>query len=185
MAIRGGASTVQFREKHAPVRHALHEAALTVDQCRAAGVPLIVDDNLDVALAVQADGVHLGKEDLPVRVARRVLGDDAIIGATATTVEEARRAESDGATYIGFGPVYHTASKANPASVKGLAGLAAVCESVDIPVVAIAGITVDRVADVMTAGAHGIAVMTAVTLSRDPVAATAELAAAVRRSLGS
>lgn len=182
MAIRGGASTIQFREKHAPIRHALREARLTTDQCRAGGVPLIVDDRLDLALAVGADGVHLGKEDLPISVARRVLGDGAIIGATATTVEDARRAEGDGASYVGFGPVYPTASKANPASVKGLSGLAAVCAAVGLPVIAIAGITAERVPRVMEAGAHGIAVMTAVTLAPDPIAATAALAAAIQNS---
>lgn len=183
MAIRGGASTIQFREKHAPIRHALREAELTAAYCRAGGVPLVVDDRLDLALAIGADGVHLGKEDFPISVARRTLGDGAIIGATATTVEDARRAEGDGASYVGFGPVYATTSKANPASVKGLSGLAAVCAAVRLPVIAIAGITAERVPSVMEAGAHGVAVMTAVTLAADPVAATAALAAAVRMSI--
>ena len=183
MAIRGGADVVQFREKHAGIRHVLHEAVRVAAECRAGDVPLIVDDRLDVAMAVGADGLHLGNDDMPVGIARRILGDSAVIGGTATTLEAARRAESEGASYIGFGPVYPTRSKANPASVKGLSGLARVCSSVRIPVIAIAGITAERVADVMRAGAHGVAVMTAVTLAPDPVAATAELAAEIRASI--
>lgn len=183
LAIQGGADVIQFREKHASLRHALHEARLTAERCRAAGVPLILNDRLDIALAVGADGVHLGQEDLPVADGRRILGREAIVGASATTVQQARRAEQSGASYIGFGPVFSTGSKANPASVKGLAGLKAVCAAVSLPVIAIAGITAERIASVMGSGAHGVAVMTAVSLAGDPAAATAELAAAIREFL--
>ena len=144
---------------------------------------MVVNDRVDVALAIEADGVHLGQDDLPVHLARRILGDDAIVGGTATTLEQARRAEAEGATYVGFGPVYPTQSKANPASVKGLAGLEAVCSAISIPVIAIAGITADRIAEVIAAGAYGVAVMTAVSLAPDPLAATTELAEALKRSV--
>ncbi len=182
-AIRGGADVIQFREKHGAIRHVLHEARLTVQRCRRNGIPAIINDRVDIALAAGADGVHLGQDDMCVEDARRILGDDAIVGATATTLEQARRAELEGASYIGFGPVFPTTSKANPASVKGLSALAVVCAAVRIPVVAIAGITADRVADVMSTGAHGIAVMTAVSLAPDPVQATQELAAAISEGL--
>lgn len=172
-AIAGGAETIQFRAKDGSTRDRYVEALRTADVCRGAGVPLLVDDWLDLALAVDASGVHLGQLDLPVEAARRVLGPDAVIGATATSVAQARTAEDAGASYLGFGPVFPTASKRNPASVKGLNGLAAVCAAVSIPVIAIAGITPERVRPVIEAGAHGVAVMTAVSTASDPRAAAA------------
>ncbi len=173
LAIEGGADTIQFRQKAGGIRHVLHEARLTAAACAEAGCPLLIDDHLDVALALGAAGVHLGQTDFPIEEARRLLGPNAIIGGTATTVEAARRAEAEGADYVGFGPVFPTRSKANPASVKGLAGLEAACRAVSIPVIAIAGITPERVRPALQAGAHGIAVMTAITTADDPAAATA------------
>ncbi len=171
LAGAGGADAVQFRQKTGTMRDRYAEALRTAQACRSAGIPLIVDDHLDLALAVGAAGVHLGQLDLPVEAARRVLGDGAVLGATVTTVAQAREAEAAGASYLGFGPVFPTRSKRNPASVKGLAGLADVCAAVTIPVIAIAGITPERVAPVIEAGAHGVAVMTAVTTAADPQAA--------------
>ena len=173
LAVRGGADTIQFRHKVASVRARLHEAERTAEACRTAGVPLLVNDDLALALAVGAAGVHLGQLDLPVAVARRILGPDALIGATVTDAAQARDAEAAGASYLGFGPVFPTQSKRNPASVKGLAGLADACAAVSIPVIAIAGITPERVSAVLDAGAHGVAVMTAITTAADPEAATA------------
>src|SRR5690606_18464354 len=113
--------------------------------------------------------------DFPVAEARRILPTEYIIGATAANVSEAERAWRDGATYIGFGPVYFTMSKANPSAVTGVDGLARVCAAIPIPVIAIAGITAERVDEVMDAGAHGIAVMSAVTNAEDPAEATREI----------
>lgn len=182
LAIRGGAEIIQFREKRAGIRHVVREAAKAADECHARSIPLIIDDRLDVALAVGAAGVHLGQKDLPVALARKILGDDAIIGATADTIGQARIAESDGASYIGFGPVFRTASKESPESVRGVDALADVCAALRIPVIAIAGITAEKVRSVIEAGAHGVAVMTAVTLAEDPESATRELAEAVREA---
>ena len=109
----------------------------TASECQASDVPLIIDDDITLLLATEAAGVHLGSTDLPVAVARSILGSRYLIGGTATTVEQALKAESDGADYIGFGPVYRTHSKSNPASVKGIAGLKIVCNDVSIPVIAI------------------------------------------------
>lgn len=175
LAVDGGADTIQFRDKGSSIRHALRQAEATAAVCRERQVPLLINDRLDLTLAVKAAGVHLGQSDFPVDVARAVLGRTRIIGATATTADQARRAETDGADYIGFGPVYPTGSKANPASVKGLKGLHEVCGAVGIPVIAIAGITADRIEAVLEAGAHGVAVMTAVSKAADPVAATRQL----------
>ena len=184
LAIRGGADVLQFRQKFGGVRHRLQEAHRAAEVCRSHGKPLIVNDSLDIALAVGAAGVHLGQTDLPIAEARRILPEGTIIGATAASVSEARRAWREGASYIGFGPVYPTASKANPAAVQGLERLAAVCEAVPIPVVAIAGITAERIPAVMETGAYGVAVMTAITNAEDPEAATRAVREALEEVLG-
>jgi thiamine-phosphate pyrophosphorylase len=183
MAIAGGADTIQFRQKHGPVSHRLYEADRVAEVCRRRGVPLIVNDSIDIALAVESDGVHVGQLDFPADRARKIIGASHFLGVTATTLDEALRAADYGADYVGFGPVFDTSSKDNLASVKGLEGLAAVCEAVGIPVIAIAGITASRVADVMRAGAYGVAVMSAVSLSQDPEIATAAFANAITESL--
>lgn len=183
-AAAGGADTVQFRQKAGTVRDWLAGLRPTVATCRAAGVPCLVNDRLDLALAAGADGVHLGALDLPVSDARSVAdeaGRPLLVGATATTAAAARAAEAAGADYVGFGPVFPTASKKNPARVKGLAGLAEACAAVRIPVVAIAGITPERVGPCLDAGAWGVAVMTAVTTAPDVAAAAAAFREAVER----
>ena len=183
LAAAGGADTVQFRHKTGSARDRLANLRPTVAACRAAGVPCLVDDHLDLALVAGADGVHLGALDLPVADARAVLDrwGGGLVGATATTAESARAAEADGADYVGFGPVFPTRSKANPASVKGLAGLERACAAVGVPVVAIAGVTPDRVGPCLDAGAWGVAVMTAVTTAPDVEAATAQFREAIER----
>jgi thiamine-phosphate pyrophosphorylase len=183
-AIAGGADTIQFRQKAGPLRNKLAELHTTVAVCRQQGVTVLVDDHVDLCMATGASGVHLGQDDLPIPLARRILGADAVIGATASTVEEARAAEAARATYIGFGPVFPTSSKANPRPVRGLPGLAAASGAVSIPVIAIAGVTAAKVRDAIEAGAHGIAVMTAVTTAPDVERATALLRAALDEALG-
>lgn len=169
----GGADTIQFRQKEGTLLAKFHAAQATAHVCERHGQPLLIDDHLDITLGVGAAGVHLGQTDFPVDAARRLLGPSAIIGATATTTEQAVQAEQQGASYIGFGPVFPTTSKENPASVKGLHGLKDACQAVSIPVLAIAGITLDRVPAVFDAGAYGIAVMTAITTASSPQTATA------------
>ena len=167
-----GADVIQFRQKEGTVRERLAMLLDVAAVCKESGVQLIVDDHLDLALAVGAEGVHLGQQDLPVETARTIVdlhsGPTRLIGATCTTTEQTRQAANAGADYIGFGPVFPTSSKANPASVKGLAGLAEVCAGVAIPVVAIGGITAERVRSVLEAGAHGVAVMSAVVMAEEP-----------------
>lgn len=184
-AAAGGADTVQFRHKTGTTRDRLAGLLPTVAACRAAGVPCLVDDHLDLALVAGADGVHLGALDLPVAAARAVLDGrgGGLVGATATTAEGARAAEASGASYVGFGPVFPTGSKANPASVKGLDGLARAAAAVGVPVIAIAGVTPERVAPCLDAGAWGVAVMTAVTTAPDVEAAAARFREAVERWL--
>ena len=175
LAAEGGADTIQFRQKSGSVRDMLEEAKHAAAVCRERDVPFLVNDRLDVALACRADGIHLGQQDFPVREARGIMGPEAIIGGTATTVEEALAMQEAGADYIGFGPVFPTTSKDNPASVKGVENLAHVCAAVRIPVIAIAGISVKRIKPVIRAGAHGVAVMTAVTTAENPARAARAL----------
>jgi thiamine-phosphate pyrophosphorylase len=179
LALEGGADTIQLREKRQEIRHILLQADEVAEVCRKKGSTFLVNDRLDVALATRADGVHLGQTDFPIHRARAILGEHAIIGATATSLKQAIDAAREGADYIGYGPVFQTRSKANPASVKGLSLLRTVCAQADVPVVAIGGITAHRIASVFEAGAFGVAVMTAVTVARDPAAATALLREAI------
>ena len=178
-AIRGGADTIQFRQKRGGIQNKLVEARKVAAVCTDASIPLIVDDRIDVAQAVGADGVHLGQEDFPVDAARSILGSETTIGATATKPHQAVAAHEEGADYIGFGPVFPTTSKRNPKSVKGPEGLAAACDAVPIPVIAIGGITHDRVRPALEAGAHGVAVLSAVATANDPEQATARFRASI------
>ena len=179
LAVRGGADTIQFRQKHGGIQNKLVEARKVAAVCTDASVPLIVDDRIDLTQAVDADGVHLGQEDFPVDAARSVLGPDVIIGATATKTHQVVEACEMGADYIGFGPVFPTTSKRNPKSVKGPEGLADACEAVPIPVIAIGGITHDRVRPALEAGAHGVAVLSAVATANVPEQATARFRASI------
>jgi thiamine-phosphate pyrophosphorylase len=141
---------------------------------------LIINDRLDMALAVKADGVHLGDQDLPIAIARRLLGPQAIIGASVRTAEEAQRAQAAGASYLGVGPVYATMSKTDAGTAIGLRPIAEIGADVSIPALAIGGISHDNVGEVIRAGAAGVAVISAVSEARDMVTATAELLEAVR-----
>ena len=178
-AIRGGADVIQFRQKTGSIRDILANAHEVATVCRRHDTTLLIDDHVDVALAVGADGVHLGQMDMPIETARQILGEAAIIGITAPTLPMAKAAVSGGADYIGFGPVYPTRSKANPASVKGLEGVLEMASSLEVPIIGIAGITARRCPDVLRAGAHGVAVMTAISCATDPEAATREFIKAI------
>ncbi|MFV2123032.1 thiamine phosphate synthase [Micromonospora sp. LOL_013] len=162
-------------------REAYELTVRAVAECAAYQVTCLVNDRLHVALATGAAGAHVGAADLPVDAARRVLGPAAILGATARDPATGRAAVAAGATYLGVGPCYATGTKTGLPDPIGPAGLAAVAAAVDVPVVAIAGITVDRVPDLLAAGAHGVAVVGAIAAAADPGRATADLLAAVRQ----
>jgi thiamine-phosphate pyrophosphorylase len=173
-AVRSGVSMVQLREKTAGSRD-FYQLALQVQQItQRYKLPLIINDRLDIALAVDADGVHVGQEDLPVAVVRRLLGPDRIIGATAPTVATALRAEADGADYIGSGAVFPTLTKPGK-QVLPLAVLTQIKQAVRVPVVAIGGITADNLLALKNIGVDGIAVVSAIMNSDDPAAATQEI----------
>lgn len=167
-ALRAGAPAVQLREKELPSRDALPLARRLRDDTTAAGALFFVNDRIDLALAVGADGVHLGPDDLPVAAARRIAPPRFLIGYSADEPEEARAAIASGADYIGCGTVFPTNTKSDAGPAVGLTTLAAVAKSVDAPVVAIGGITAARAPAAFAAGAAGCAVVGAVMAARDP-----------------
>jgi len=184
-AVAGGVDVVQLREKDRPARERYHLGRKLRERTREAGVTFVVNDRVDVAQAVDADGVHLGDDDLPVSVARELLGPDAVVGRSVSFVDDAREAERAGADYLGVGAVYATGSKDDIDDDEygiGPERVADIVEAVDIPVVGIGGITADNAASVVEAGADGVAVITAITRADDPEAATRELGAAVEQA---
>jgi thiamine-phosphate pyrophosphorylase len=185
LAAAGGADTIQFREKRPWTTRALVEATSAMRRALD-GLPvtLIVDDRIDVAAAAGVPAVHLGRDDVDVRTARRILGSQALIGGTANSIEEALRVAATDVDYLGVGPVFGTRSKANPAPALGVDGFRAIVKAVGKPVIAIGSVTADRIGDLLEAGAHGVAVISAVVCRPDPAAATREFREAVDAWLG-
>ena len=158
----GGATFIQLREKHLAPREFYQEAETALCVARERGVRLVINDRADIALALGADGVHLGQDDLPPEAARRLLGDDAIIGYSTHNIEQALQAARYSVDYIAIGPVFATVSKVNPDPVVGLDGLRRVRDGIGhIPLVAIGGITRENAPDVLDAGADAVAVISA------------------------
>jgi len=184
-ALRGGADVLQLREKSRSTREQIAIARALVALARRSHAALIVNDRVDVAIAADAHGVHLGGNDFPVGLARRLLGPDRVIGASAQTVEMAREAAWAGADYLGVGDVFGTHSKPDAGPVVGIEGLRRIVQAVEIPVIAIGDVTADRVADVIAAGAHGVAVIRAVCAAPDPEAAVKELRERLQAALES
>ena len=172
LAIQGGADTVQFRQKHATTRELVATAQAMQKVCALHKVPFIVNDRADIALAVGATGVHFGQDDLPVSIGRRILPSETVIGASARTEEKILAAITEGADYIGFGPIYGTTSKPDAEMAKGLERLRRMCDIAACPVIAIGGIGIETAGDVIRAGAHGIAVISAVCAHPEPAVAT-------------
>jgi thiamine-phosphate pyrophosphorylase len=182
LAIQGGADTVQFRHKNGTTRELIEIAEQMQVVCTQHGVPLIVNDRADIALAVGADGTHFGQDDMPVAIGRSILLQETIIGASARTKEKTLEAISEGADYIGFGPIYQTSSKSDAETPKGLERLHRMCEIADCPVIAIGGITLETAAEVIQVGAHGIAVISAVCGQTDPLAATQSIMQEIQKA---
>ncbi len=175
IAITGGADTIQLRQKAGTTREMIEVAKEMKRVCASAGVTFIVNDRVDVALAADADGVHLGQDDFPIPLARTLLGEDRVIGGSAGTLEEALKCQSEGADYVGFGPVYTTTSKHDAGPPSGLSLLKLVMGHVSLPMIAIGGITAENVREVMASGVFGIAVISAVCCQLDPEEATKSL----------
>ena len=175
-ALQGGVTCVQLREKHLDRDAFLAEAKQICALCRRYGVPFIVNDDLDVALACGADGIHVGQDDMPAAEVRRRAGRRLIVGVSAHTPEEARLAEAAGADYLGAGAVFGSATKTD-ASLLTPAGLQAVCAAVHIPVVAIGGVNARNILQLQGSGAAGAAVVSAIFGAPDITAACRDLRA--------
>jgi thiamine-phosphate pyrophosphorylase len=180
-ALAAGVPVVQVRVADETTDRQAYEFATRVAQlCHQTGATCLVNDRLHVALAVGAAGGHVGADDLPVAAARQVLGPDAVLGATCRDPAGAQAAVAAGASYLGVGPAYATTTKAGLPPAIGPAGVAAVAAAVpDTPVIAIGAVTPERVAPLLAAGAHGVAVIGAISEAADPAAATRALLAAL------
>ncbi len=166
-AIAAGLPAIQLRERDVPTGELLSLGREVHALAAPCAVPLIINDRVDLVLALKVDGVHLRSDSLPVSSARRLLGPDRLIGISTHSVEEVRRANRDGADYIIFGPIFDTPSKRSFGPPFGLDLLAAVCHESTVPIFAIGGITCERVRDVRRAGAHGVAVIGALLTHDD------------------
>ncbi|MHB8792355.1 MAG: thiamine phosphate synthase [Thermoleophilia bacterium] len=173
-AIEGGATAIQLRVKKRPMGQALQIATAIHKLTTEAGIPLIINDHVGIAMASKAEGLHVGPDDISVPSARRMLGNSLIIGKSTSKHDEAIKAEQESASYVGVGPIFATASKPGKPAV-GVQQIAKVKAVVNIPVVAIGGIDAGNLAECIEAGADGVAVISAVTMTDDMVAATAKL----------
>ena len=173
-AIKGGVSVVQIREKTADTLDFYNLALKVKKITEKYDVPLIINDRVDVALAIDADGVHVGQSDMPCDVTRALVGPDKIVGVSAATIEEARKAESDGADYIGTGAVFPTATKDDAPKITKK-DLKEIVESINIPVVAIGGITLDNAHELTDTGIAGLSVVSAIMSSENPKKSSEEL----------
>jgi thiamine-phosphate pyrophosphorylase len=173
-AILGGATLVQLREKDASTRDFYQQAVLIKQITVKYHVPLIINDRADIALAVDADGLHIGQEDLPLHIARQIVGPEKLIGVSTTTLEQALAAEAAGADYLGIGAVFPTGTKSDADSVS-LEELRAIKAKLRIPIVAIGGINETNINSVMAVGVDGAAVVSAIIARPDPLRAAAQL----------
>lgn len=176
-ALEGGVTLVQYRAKTASSAEMYAEALQLKALCDSFKVPLIINDRLDIAMAVGAAGVHLGQDDLPCAAARKLLGEDYIIGVSAHNPAEAKAALQSGADYLGCGAVFGTATKADVKKL-GTEGLAAICKDKGLPVVGIGGVTADNYREVRAAGADGAAIVSGI-LAQPDIRATVEAIARV------
>ncbi|HET6951105.1 MAG TPA: thiamine phosphate synthase [Acidimicrobiales bacterium] len=182
-ALEAGAPTLQIRLKAGTDADRYRLAHAIAERCQAAQATCLVNDRADLAVAIGADGVHVGADDLPLPAVRRVVGPDALVGGTARSPDVAQRLVDEGASYLGVGPTFATTSKVGLPEPIGLRGLRAVVEAVDVPVIAIAGITAATVEEVVATGAWGIAVIGAIADSPDPHTATHDLMLAVTKAV--
>ncbi len=182
-AIAGGATAIQLRWKTGPLSEALRVGRELRELCSCEGVLFVVNDRVDLALALEADGVHVGVTDLPVAETRRLVGDQLVVGFSPETLEQALEAEAAGADYLGVGPVYPTVTKPDAGPAVGLEHVQRIAAAVRIPVVGIGGITAENAGAVIRAGAVGVAVISAVVGADDVRLAAAQLRKVVDEAL--
>jgi thiamine-phosphate pyrophosphorylase len=173
-ALTGGVGLIQYREKCKSTRQMIEEVSALLELTRAVDVPLIVNDRVDVCLATEADGVHVGQEDMPVQIARRLLGPRAIVGGTTPSAQLAQQAETEGASYVAIGPAFASPTKPGKPPI-GVDAVRQVSVATRLPVCVIGGINAQNISALPAAGASLFAVISAISASADPVTATAEL----------
>ena len=173
-AIKGGVTVVQIREKTAETLDFYNLALKVKEITTKYNVPLIINDRVDVALAIDAEGVHVGQSDMPCDVTRKLIGEDKILGVSAATIDEAKKAEKDGADYIGTGAVFPTATKDDAPSITKQ-DLKDVVDSISIPVVAIGGITLENASQLKDTGIAGLSVVSAIMSAENPKKASQTL----------
>jgi thiamine-phosphate pyrophosphorylase len=166
-AVAAGVGIIQYRNKEAPTRTLYEEALLIKNICMGTSTRLIINDRIDIALAVDADGVHIGQEDMPYLVARRLLGKDRIIGVTVHTLDEAEAAQDLGADYLGVSPIFTTATKLDAGKPCGVEGLKVIRHGCGVPIVAIGGIDLSNIGPVIEAGADMACAISAVVAKPD------------------
>jgi thiamine-phosphate pyrophosphorylase len=181
-AVHGGATVVQLREKDCSTRDFIEQALTIKEFLKDRGVPLIINDRVDVAQAVKADGVHLGQTDMPLELAKKILGDSMIIGISAESLEDAAEAEKGGADYLGVSPIYATPTKTDTAPPLGLEGLREIRKAVRLPLVGIGGLNRDNAAEVIRNGADGVAVVSAIVAADDPKTAAAAIKLTIKEA---
>jgi thiamine-phosphate pyrophosphorylase len=180
-AVEGGVTIVQLRGKRWTSREFLDAGMKAAGLLKPRKIALIINDRVDIALACKADGVHLGQDDIPLPHARKILGENRVIGISVSNAKEAEAAEKEGADYLGAGPVFQTASKKDSGPLLGLEGLRAIRRIVTIPILAIGGISASNAAEVVRAGADGVAVISAITGAGNVAKAAAEIVEAIRK----
>jgi len=181
-ALRGGVTCVQLREKTCSTLEFITHALSIKDHLKRHNVPLIINDRVDIAQAVNADGVHLGQSDMPIEMAKVILKDSMIIGISAESLKDAVQAEKDGADYIGVSPIFATPTKTDTAPPLGLEGLREMRKSVKIPLVGIGGLNKKNAGEVIKNGADGVAVVSAIVAADDPEKAARELSKIVEQA---
>jgi thiamine-phosphate pyrophosphorylase len=183
-AVRGGVTLVQLREKEATTKEFYEEGLKIRAYLKARDIPLIINDRIDMALALDAEGVHLGQKDMPIDAARKILGPQKIIGASVFTPEEAKIAEALGADYLGLSPIFVTETKPELTQHLGIKGIPLLKEAVKIPVVGIGSMSEANAYEAVKAGLDGVAVVSAICSREDPRAAAAAIKAEVMRAKG-
>lgn len=181
-AVRSGVTVIQLREKNASTKYFVEEGLRIKNFLKNRGIPLIIDDRIDVALAIEADGVHLGQDDMPLELARKILPDEFIIGVSVGSAGEAIKAEKGGADYLGLSPVYLSPTKTDTGPPLGLDGIRKIREEVSIPIVGIGGLNHKNSAEVIKAGITGIAVVSAIVAAEDPGKAALSLKEIIQRA---
>ncbi len=183
-ALDGGVTVVQLREKELTTRDFYNQAVEAKKMLKSRQIPLIINDRLDIALAVDADGVHIGQDDMPLDAARRILGSDKIIGVSVFTPDEASAAEAGGADYLGLSPIFITSTKPELTRQIGIKGIAAIRAAVKIPIVGIGSMNASNAYEAVSAGLDGVAVVSGIVSQKDITAAARRIKAEVMRAKG-